>query len=60
MLSLVFVPAVFTVMDDLGRLAWSVFSRLVGEKDEPHAPAHGPSAPAIRPRPARDVQVAAE
>ena len=29
-LSLVFVPAVFTVMDDIGRLAWRVFSRFVG------------------------------
>jgi multidrug efflux pump subunit AcrB len=60
MLSLVFVPAVFTVMDDIGRLAWGLFSRLVGEKDEPHAPVHGPPAPAIRPAPAHDAQVAAE
>ena len=38
MLSLVFVPAVFTVMDDVGRLAWRLFSRFVGDADEPHAP----------------------
>ena len=52
--------AVFTVTDDIGRLAWGLFSRLVGEKDEPQAPVHGPSAPAIRPPPAHDVQQAAE
>jgi HAE1 family hydrophobic/amphiphilic exporter-1 len=60
MLSLVFVPAVFTVMDDIGRLAWRGFSRFVGEQDEPHPPEHARPAPAIRPRPAADVQVAAE
>jgi HAE1 family hydrophobic/amphiphilic exporter-1 len=60
MLSLVFVPAVFTVTDDIGRLAWGLFSRLVGEKDEPQAPVRGPSARAIRPPPAHDVQQAAE
>jgi hypothetical protein len=46
-------------MDDIGRLAWRLFSRFVGEQDEPHAPAHA-APPAIRPRPAHDVQVAAE
>jgi hypothetical protein len=60
MLSLVFVPAVFTVMDDIGRLAWRLFSRFVGEKDEPRAPEHVHPGSAIRPRPAPDVQVAAE
>ncbi|MFZ1106564.1 MAG: efflux RND transporter permease subunit [Hyphomicrobiaceae bacterium] len=34
LLSLVFVPAVFAVMDDIGRLAWRVFSRFVGQADE--------------------------
>jgi HAE1 family hydrophobic/amphiphilic exporter-1 len=60
MLSLVFVPAVFTVMDDIGRLAWRLMSRFVGEQDEPHALEHARPAPAIRPRPGPDVQVAAE
>jgi hypothetical protein len=60
MLSLVLVPAVFTVLDDVGRLAWRGFSRFVGDADEPHAPAHVAPAPAMRPRPAHDVQVAAE
>jgi hydrophobe/amphiphile efflux-1 (HAE1) family protein len=36
LLSLVFVPAVFAVMDDVGRVAWRVFSRFVGTVDEPH------------------------
>ena len=60
MLSLVFVPAVFTVMDDVGRFAWRLFSRFVGEKDEPQAPARAGPPPAIRPRPASEVSVAAE
>jgi hydrophobe/amphiphile efflux-1 (HAE1) family protein len=37
-LSLIFVPAMFTIMDDLGRLAWRGFSRLVGPRDEDVAP----------------------
>ncbi len=44
-LSLVFVPAVFTLMDDLGRVSWRLFSRFVGEADEPG-----------RPRPAAELQ----
>ncbi|MGE0697978.1 MAG: efflux RND transporter permease subunit [Hyphomicrobiaceae bacterium] len=35
LLSLVFVPAVFVVMDDLARLVWRVFGRIVGPVDEP-------------------------
>jgi hydrophobe/amphiphile efflux-1 (HAE1) family protein len=34
LLSLVFVPAVFTLIDDLGGLIWRVFGRFVGERDE--------------------------
>jgi hydrophobe/amphiphile efflux-1 (HAE1) family protein len=34
LLSLVFVPAVFTLIDDLGRLIWRVFGRFVGAADE--------------------------
>lgn len=37
MLSLLFVPAVFVVMDDLGLLVWSVFSRFIGPVDDPEA-----------------------
>ncbi len=43
-LSLVFVPAVFTVMDDLGRLSGRFFGRFIGASDEPEAQtasAHG-------------------
>jgi AcrB/AcrD/AcrF family len=35
-LSLVFVPAAFTVLDDAGRLFWRVFGRFVGKRDEPN------------------------
>jgi multidrug efflux pump subunit AcrB len=41
-LSLVFVPAVFVLMDDVGKLAWRVFSRFVGPTDEPAAVAAAP------------------
>ncbi len=34
LLSLVFVPAVFAVMDDIGRFSWSFFSRFVGPTDD--------------------------
>jgi hypothetical protein len=36
-LSLVFVPAVFVLMDDIGRLVWRAFSRFIGPADEPVA-----------------------
>src|SRR5262249_46806751 len=38
LLSLVFVPAVFTVMDDIAGFVWRRFARLVGPTDEPAAP----------------------
>ena len=60
MLSLVFVPAVFTVMDDIGRLAWRLFSRFVGETDEPQAPVRAGPRQRSGHVPAPDVQVAAE
>jgi HAE1 family hydrophobic/amphiphilic exporter-1 len=40
-LSLVFVPAVFTVMDDLHRFLGRVFGRFVGARDEPAPPVPG-------------------
>ena len=51
MLSLVFVPAVFTLIDDLGRLIWRVFGRFVGEADEAahRRPAAEPEPDAIDP-----------
>jgi multidrug efflux pump subunit AcrB len=64
MLSLVFVPAVFTVLDDLGRFTWRLVGRFVGDTDdeaEPPSPARaGASQAPIRPRPASEVSVAAE
>ncbi len=38
-LSLVFVPAVFVVMDDIGGFIWRIFGRFVGRVDEPDAAA---------------------
>jgi Cu/Ag efflux pump CusA len=35
LLSLVFVPAVFAVMDDIGRFTWRFFSGFVGATEEP-------------------------
>ncbi len=37
LLSLIFVPAVFALIDDLGKAVWRVFGRFVGETDEPEA-----------------------
>ncbi|MFY0613788.1 MAG: efflux RND transporter permease subunit [Hyphomicrobiaceae bacterium] len=34
-LTLVFVPAVYVLMDDIGQWLWRVFSRFIGPKDEP-------------------------
>jgi multidrug efflux pump subunit AcrB len=34
-LSLLFVPAFFVLMDDLGRLMWRIFGRFVGPSVEP-------------------------
>ena len=38
LLSLVFVPAVFAVMDDIAKGGWRLFARFVGPADEPPAP----------------------
>jgi hypothetical protein len=43
-LSLVFVPAFFMVMDDVGRALWHVFGRFVGPTDEPDEEADGKPA----------------
>jgi hypothetical protein len=58
LLSLVFVPAVFAVMDDIGRLAWRLFSRFVGQVDEPAAVA--PPSPALAHAERRPLPAAAE
>ena len=64
LLSLVFVPAVFTVLDDLGRVSWRLFSRLISpSEDQPAAPQK--PAPELAPRfpqarPPRDAIAPAE
>ncbi|MGF9757435.1 efflux RND transporter permease subunit [Microvirga sp. 0TCS3.31] len=45
LLSLVFVPAFFILMDDLSRLFSRLFSRFVGPKDEPATEAFGNAVP---------------
>lgn len=45
-LSLVFVPAVFTVMDDLSHLMGRLFGRFVGTRDEPEETPPGTRHPA--------------
>jgi len=51
-LSLVFVPSFYTVMDDVSRLFAWIFGRFIGPKEEDHHPAepvHPPARPAVRP-----------
>ena len=48
LLSLVFVPAFFILMDDLSRLFSRLFSRFVGPKDEPEPEAFERAIPAVR------------
>jgi multidrug efflux pump subunit AcrB len=45
LLSLLFVPALFTIMDDFGRLLWRIFGRFVGKADEPLSPGGATKAP---------------
>ncbi len=49
-LSLVFVPSFFTVMDDIGNLIWRIFGRFIGPTDEP--PEHTAAATHASPAPA--------
>ena len=44
MLSLIFVPAVFSIMDTVGNFIWWLFGRFIGKSDEPGAvvAAHAP------------------
>ncbi len=60
LLSLVFVPAAFTVLDDLGRLSWRLFSRFVGDADEGPAAQRSKPAPPPKAMPARDATVPAQ
>jgi hypothetical protein len=61
-LSLVFVPSFYTVMDDVSRFFSWVFGRFVGPVDEPDQPAahgHG-QPPAAEPHAPPPLRVAAE
>ena len=50
-LSLLFVPAFFTMMDDVGHLMWRIFGRFVTSAEKPRTGArrrrrtHAPAAP---------------
>jgi HAE1 family hydrophobic/amphiphilic exporter-1 len=46
LLSLVFVPAAFTLADDAARLAQRLLGRFVGATDEPERAADPPGLPA--------------
>jgi multidrug efflux pump subunit AcrB len=62
LLSLVFVPAVFAVMDDFGSLMWRLFSRFVGAVDEPPqgSPQSGQTEARVEPAALHIRPVAAE
>jgi hydrophobe/amphiphile efflux-1 (HAE1) family protein len=61
LLSLIFVPAVFTVLDDVGRVSWRLFSRLFrgADEDEPVVERPRPSTPHPH-GPPKDMTVPAE
>ncbi len=50
LLSLIFVPSFFTVMDDLGWLVWRMVKGFIGPTDEPaeHAPSKASVTPLAR------------
>ncbi len=66
LLSLVFVPAVFAVLDDLAHFMWWIFGRFVGATDEPkpgepgHVPVHGAALPGVEQPEVRAQRMAAE
>jgi multidrug efflux pump subunit AcrB len=58
-LSLVFVPAMFMVMDDLGALIWRFGKRLIVHSEDAEVPGHHEASPA-QPAPKNIVHPAAE
>jgi uncharacterized membrane protein YdfJ with MMPL/SSD domain len=58
LLSLIFVPAVFVLMDDVGGWIWQFFGRFVGPIDEPPGEAATPQD--VAPEAAKPKEVAAE
>jgi hydrophobe/amphiphile efflux-1 (HAE1) family protein len=59
-LSLIFVPAVFTFLDDVGRLVWRLFGGFVGETDEPEVQAPVTFPPRVVPANREGIKIAAE
>jgi multidrug efflux pump subunit AcrB len=61
-LSLLFVPAFFTIMDDVGRATWWVFGRFIGgstaPRDPPAADGHGAATSEIETATTREVPAA--
>ena len=60
LLSLIFVPAVFSVMDDVAAGIWGFFRRWVGDPDEPDAPARPLATRSSGTFPAQGLPIAAE
>ena len=60
MLSLVFVPSLYTVMDDVAWIAGRIFGRFVGPRDEPDDHAVAPRAVPEKPPARRPYAEAAE
>jgi hypothetical protein len=59
-LSLVFVPAMFMVMDDLGALIWRFGKRLVVHSEDADADHHGAAPAEAAPVPKNIIHPAAE
>jgi len=49
LLSLIFVPAMFVLMDDVGQWIWRLFGRFVGPVDEPPVEGAAPQLPPAKP-----------
>ena len=60
LLSLVFVPAAFVIMEDASKLVARLFSGIVGPRDEPGEPSSHPGLPIAPAREASDSRLAAE
>jgi hydrophobic/amphiphilic exporter-1 (mainly G- bacteria), HAE1 family len=58
-LSLVFVPSFYSIVDSIATRTGRFFSRFVGPKEEDDTPAHG-QARALPPQPKPELRLAAE
>ncbi len=59
-LSLVFVPAMFMVMDDFGALIWRFAKRLIVHSEDAETDHHGAAPAEARPAPTSVARPAAE